>query len=98
MPFFLASVVGCDDEDSMVIDAGILGGLHDAAHKAVGFGDGFIVGWCVVPVLVANVVDAVKAECSQVGTLLLDVFLCPLAQHIGVLLVVGHYSHPADGQ
>lgn len=59
------SVVGCHNEDTVLIDAGILGGLDNLADVFVQLLQVGIILWSVMTCIVAHMVRIVEDESSQ---------------------------------
>ena len=74
MTFVDASMVRSDDEDAILINAGILCGLDNLAYITVQYGQIGVIFWCVVTGCMAYMIRIVEDESAQCRLLFLDIF------------------------
>ena len=96
MTAFYSSVVGGDDEDGVIVYAGVLGCLYYASHLDVDACHDIVVGRRVVAYGVSHMVYLVEAYGEEHGLFLLYVFLRHAAELRGILLIIPRNIHITD--
>ena len=89
-------MVGGDDEDGVIVYAGVLGSLYYASHLDINACDNIIICRRVVAYGVSHMVYLVEAYGEEHGLFLLYVFLRHAAELRGILLIIPRNIHITD--
>ena len=75
MALVMSAVVARDDDNSVVIDSGILQGLYDTSHTTVDTDKVVVVILCVPSFFMSNAINAIETGGKENRFFVLDVFL-----------------------